>query len=128
MHGNEWIVEAYGCPEENLSNLVLVQSIVREIIAQMQLTPVADPIWHRFPVTGGITGMALLTESHLACHTFPEFGSLCLNVFCCRPRAAWDFDRLKQLIGATKVCVREVTRAYQNVDSPTGLAAGSHKG
>lgn len=124
MNGNEWIVDAYGCHEEKLTDLALLQSVVREIISGMQLTPVAEPIWHRFPVTGGITGMALLTESHLACHTFPEFGSLCLNVFCCRPRAAWDFDRLKQSLGAASVCVREVTRAYESAGSRT-VAIGS---
>jgi S-adenosylmethionine decarboxylase len=125
MNGNEWIVEAYGCPEENLSNLVLLQTLVGEVIAGMQLTPVAEPIWHRFPITGGITGMALLSESHLACHTFPEFGSLCLNVFCCRPRAAWDFDQLKELMGATSVRVREVMRAYRSSTAPAALVAGS---
>jgi S-adenosylmethionine decarboxylase len=128
MNGNEWIVEAYGCPEENLSNLALLRTVVCEIVAEMQLTPVADPIWHRFPVTGGITGMALLAESHLACHTFPEFGSMCLNVFCCRPRAAWDFDRLKQLLGATRVCVRQVRRAYQSDTASDAVVAGSYEG
>lgn len=128
MTGNEWIVEAYGCPEENLSNIALVRSMLGAIIAEMGLTPVAEPVWHRFPVTGGITGMALLAESHLACHTFPEFGSLCLNVFCCRPRPAWDFDRLKELLGASSVCVREIARAYQSDTASAALAAGSRQG
>jgi S-adenosylmethionine decarboxylase len=128
MNGNEWIVEAYGCPEENLSNLALVRSVVNAIIGEMQLRPVAEPVWHRFPVTGGITGMALLAESHLACHTFPEFGSLCLNVFCCKPRPGWDFDRLKELLGATRVCVREITRAYQSDAASAAFAAGSRRG
>lgn len=128
MNGNEWIVEAYGCPEESLSDLDLLRSVVSEIIAEMQLTPVTEPMWHRFPVTGGITGIALLTESHLACHTFPEFRSLCLNVFCCRPRVAWDFDRLKQSIGATTVCVREVKRPYHSDAASPAVAVGSLKG
>jgi S-adenosylmethionine decarboxylase len=127
MNGNEWIVEAYGCPEENLSNVALVRSVLGAIIAEMRLTPVAEPVWHRFPITGGITGMALLAESHLACHTFPEFGSLCLNVFCCRPRPSWNFDRLRELVGATRVCVREVARVYQN-DDTSAFAAGSCQG
>ena len=57
----------------------------------MDLHPLGKTSWHQFPNTGGITGVSLLTESHLACHTFPEYGSLCLNVFCCRPRPVRRF-------------------------------------
>ena len=55
-----------------------------------------------------------LAESHLACHTFPEYGSLCLNVFCCRPRPDWDFEGyLKNEFAAASVCVRRIERPYQ---------------
>ena len=37
----------------------------------MDLHPLGKTSWHQFPNTGGITGVSLLTESHLACHTFP---------------------------------------------------------
>jgi hypothetical protein len=35
-------------------------------------------------------------------------------VFCCRPRAEWDFVRhLKEIVGARAVVVRRIERAYQ---------------
>ena len=65
--------------------------------------------------TGGITGVSLLSESHIACHTFPEYASLCLNIFCCRPRAGDDFEALlKQHLGAAHVSIRKVDRPYQS--------------
>lgn len=79
----------------------------------MNLHPVAEPVWHQFPVTGGITGLMLLAESHIACHTFPEYGSLCLNVFSCVPRPACDFEQqLFDGFGAAQVNVRGVERPY----------------
>jgi len=44
--------------------------------------------WHRFPDAadgqpGGITGMLLLAESHVALHTWPEFGAVTLDVYVC---------------------------------------------
>ena len=45
---------------------------------------------------GGITGLLLLTESHLACHTFPERGFAAFNLYCCRPREDWPWpERLR---------------------------------
>ena len=118
MSGIEWFIDAHGCSAESLSSPALLDELFRRIISAMQLRPVGPTQWHQFPNTGGITGLCLLAESHLACHTFPEFGSLCLNVFCCVPREAWEFTpALKTMFGATSVSVRHVTRSYGAADS-----------
>ena len=115
MAGVEWIVEAHGCPPEALRDLDRLRALFQALIADLELHTVGEIVWHQFGPTGGITGLALLTESHLACHTFPEYGSLCLNIFCCRPRPAADFDALlKKEFGATSVSVRQVERPYQS--------------
>ena len=114
MNGLEWIVEAHGCDARALINQDRLEELFRLIVAAMDLHPLGKTSWHQFPNTGGITGVSLLTESHLACHTFPEYGSLCLNIFCCRPRPAADFDALlKKDFGASSVVVRQVERPYQ---------------
>ena len=117
MSGCEWIIEAHGCDAAGLTDLNRLRSLFTRLIEGMELHPVAEPIWHQFPgsssTLGGITGLSLLRESHIACHTFPEFGSLCLNVFCCRPRPEWDFEaELRREFGASSVCVRRVERPY----------------
>ena len=112
MPGVEWIVEAHGCPPEGLRDLDLLRTLF------LALHTVGEILWHQFPNTGGVTGLALLSESHLTCHTFPEHGSICLNLFSCRPRPRWDFETgLREFLGAADVSVRDVARDYVAVGS-----------
>ena len=40
-------------------------------------------LFHRFPAPGGVTGVVLLAESHVAVHTWPELASVTLDVYVC---------------------------------------------
>jgi S-adenosylmethionine decarboxylase len=114
MTGIEWIIEAHGCDAAALTDRRRLEQLFDSIVSAMDLHPLNKASWHEFPNTHGITGVSLLTESHLACHTFPEFQSLCLNVFCCRPRPAANFEALLQTgFAPAHVCVREVQRPYR---------------
>lgn len=115
MNGIEWVVDAHGCDPQALRNPELLRELFERIISALRLRPIGETQWHQFPNTGGITGLCLLAESHLACHTFPEFGSLCLNLFCCVPREPWNFEaELTAAFGAASVSVRTVVRSYSS--------------
>ena len=111
--GDEWIVEAFGCDAERLADRASLAALIDRMVNELGLRPIGAGQWHVFPAPGGITGMLLLAESHLTVHTFPEHRSLCLNLFCCTPRPTWPFaERLAEMIGAERVAVRHVDRAY----------------
>ena len=58
-----------------------------------------------------MTGLYLLAESHLACHTYPEHGLATFNLYCCRPRPDWPWAaRLGDALGASDVRVRVIER------------------
>lgn len=114
MNGREWVVEAHGCDPVALADMEKLRGLFSRMVEELALHPVSEPVWHQFPSAGGVTGLCLLAESHLACHTFPEYGSLCLNLFCCRPRPEWDFRaNLEREFGARSVRVRRLERPYQ---------------
>lgn len=109
--GREWIVDATGASPEALRDLELLQGAVALLISEMRLSPIGAPQWHVFPGEAGVTGMVMLSESHVTVHTFPETGLATFNLYCCRPRPAWPWrERLMQLLGATHVHVRELER------------------
>ena len=109
--GCEWIVDAHGCQPAALRSLDTLKDLFTQVVADLGLQPVADAVWHRFPDAGGITGVVILSESHLTCHTFPERGFAAFNLYCCRPRPDWPWgQRLAAALGATDVQVMTARR------------------
>jgi S-adenosylmethionine decarboxylase len=123
--GQEWIVDATGCDADALRDLPRLRALLDVIIAELSLKPVGEPLWHKFPGEGGVTGLVLLSESHLACHTYPEFGVATFNLYCCRERPDWPWQkRLASVLGATEVHVRTVRRASFASTSDQAVAKG----
>jgi S-adenosylmethionine decarboxylase len=115
--GSEWLVDAHACDARALCSLPTLQAVFERAVAELGLHPAAEAVWHVFPGPGGITGLWLLQESHLACHTFPERGFAAFNLYCCRPRPAWPWDeRLTETLRAGRVSVRHVTRGGPDDD------------
>ncbi len=109
--GVEYVVDARGCRAEALRSLSRLQSVFAAVIADLQLHPVAAPVWHIFPGEGGITGVVLLSESHLTIHTYPETELAAINLYSCRESGEWPWEeQLSALLGARDVSVRTFRR------------------
>ncbi len=109
--GTEWVVDAYGCDPSRLRSKDALAAVFARIVEEARLQPAGDPVWRVFPGEGGVTGLLLLTESHLACHTFPERAFAAFDLYCCRPREEWPWaDRLREALGAKDVRVRRLDR------------------
>lgn len=109
--GSEWVVDAYACRPASLRAVPTLQALFGRIVDDLCLHPVAEPIWRVFPETGGISGMQLLSESHLTCHTFPERGLATFNLYCCCERKPWAWEaQLSKMIGARKTVVTVLDR------------------
>ena len=124
--GTEWIVDATGCEVEALRDVVRLRAVFARAIDELDLLVAGEEVWHRFPEPGGVTGLVLLTESHLACHTYPEHGIATINLYCCRVRPAWPWaERLGEMLGAQAVAVRVVERPASTVAAQAPPAAAA---
>ncbi|MFL5321412.1 MAG: adenosylmethionine decarboxylase [Myxococcaceae bacterium] len=113
--GQEWLVDASGCDPEKLRDSRSLAALFEELVVALELKVIGSPQWHSFPGAGGVTGLALLSESHLAIHTFPETGFAALNVYSCRTRTGPDFtDLCRRHLGAARVTVRELARGERS--------------
>ena len=109
--GTEWLVDASGCDPAALADINRLQTVFDRIISDLDLHVLGEIAWHKFDSPGGVTGLAMLSESHLACHTYPEFRAATFNLYCCRDRASWPWAQMvKQMLGAVEVNVRTFER------------------
>ncbi len=89
MRGVHLTADLSGCPAG--APLMLDAEVLRAhcvgAVARAGLGAVAE-LFHRFTPApgqpqGGVTGVVLLAESHLAVHTWPELGAVTLDVYVC---------------------------------------------
>ena len=124
--GTEWLIEAEGCDPAKLREESVLRSIFDRVISGLGLKVISQA-WHTFEGEGGVTGMAMLTESHLTCHTYPEHKVATFNLYCCRTRPEWDWEtHLTESLGALKVSTSKVERGSGQGDSRS-LAAGGEE-
>lgn len=118
--GTEWLIEAAGCNADRLRDESVLRTLFERIVDDLGLKSVGE-IWHKFEGEGGVTGLVALTESHLACHTYPEHGTATFNLYCCRTRPEWDWEKnLKEALGACSISVDKVERGNEITQTAGG--------
>lgn len=92
--GTHLILDLHGA--ENLSDFTVVTTALLDAAKAIGAT-VLDVNTHYFQPQGGVTGVALLAESHISIHTWPENSYAAIDIFVCgklNPTKAIEvFDR-----------------------------------
>ncbi|HEY3314900.1 MAG TPA: adenosylmethionine decarboxylase [Bacillota bacterium] len=108
--GRHILAELYGCNPESLNDLKKVEKamVSAAIKAGAEVREVA---FHKFSPQG-ISGVVVISESHLAVHTWPEHCYAAVDVFTCGDRVdpwvACEF--INQAFGAQHTTANEVKR------------------
>ena len=125
--GTEWLIEAFECDAERLREAETLRKVFARIIEDLGLKAIGEPAWHKFGGEGGVTGLTMLTESHLACHTYPEYRTATFNLYCCRTRPEWDWvENLAETLGAQRIQVQKIERGNpkSKIQNPKSHSVG----
>jgi S-adenosylmethionine decarboxylase proenzyme len=116
MHGLHLIADLHGCaPAEPglCTDPDALRQRCLQAVADAGLQAVGT-LFHRFPAPGGVTGVVLLAESHLALHTWPELGTVTLDVYVCNLQAD-NSTRAEQLLAALEALFAPARALRQRV-------------
>jgi len=107
--GKHWLVEFYGA--QSLDRVAPIRRALKSAAAAAGATLLKIQL-HHFGGGNGVTGVALLAESHISIHTWPERGYADIDIFMCgarcKPSAA--LATLRNELLPTRSRVRKLLR------------------
>lgn len=106
--GTHLIIDVYGA--DRLDELSHVETALRDAVDAANATLLHIHL-HHFTPNGGISDVAVLAESHISIHTWPECGYAALDVFMCgeaNPHATIEI--LREAFAPERIAVEEHMR------------------
>ncbi len=114
--GHHYIVEASGCDPKIIGNVEKVQQILVRA-AEASGAQVWSISCSKFP-PDGVSGVVVISESHISTHTWPEKGYAALDIYTCgnrvKPEKAVLFA--VEAFGAATSHITEITRGIDEND------------
>ncbi len=119
--GRHVLAEIYGCCPEILNNLNKIEEIMVNAALEAG-AEIREVCFHKFSPQG-VSGVVVISESHLAIHTWPELGYAAVDVFTCGERVnPWEACRyLTKKFRAQNVQATEVERGFKEISQAAAV-------
>jgi spermidine synthase len=108
--GRHILVEYYGCDANKLNDVPYIEESMVDAARAADATVINSSFHHFSPY--GVSGVVVIQESHLAIHTWPEYGYAAVDIFTCGstvdPWIAYRF--LEEKLGASSGSSLEMLR------------------
>ncbi len=111
--GRHLVLEMWGC--SNLDSVDVAEKALREMVDALNVGLLDLKVYPFSPV--GVTGMAIVSESHLVIHTWPEYGYAAVDLFTCGAEHAPDeaVPVLRKYYQPERVQVMQITRGQLDI-------------
>ena len=123
--GRHLILEMWGC--RNLNSTEIVERALRDVVREADLTLLDINVYPFTPI--GVTGVAVVTESHVMIHTWPEYGYAAVDVFTCgdqaNPEAALPL--LREHFAPERIQIMEINRGIMPQEPVAAPALAAHR-
>ncbi len=87
--GRHILAEIYGCDFDTLNDILRVEETMVNAALEAG-AEVRESVFHKFSPQG-VSGVVVISESHLTIHTWPELGYAAVDVFTCGDKVdPWD--------------------------------------
>ena len=108
--GRHILAEFFDCDPNVLNNPALVEKYMLDAALECGAT-IVNKCFHLF-APHGVSGVVIISESHLAIHTWPELGYAAVDLFTCGdkcdPKVSYEF--LKEKFNSRKATFTELKR------------------
>ena len=127
--GRHLILELWGCNSDSINSIETIERAMTETIEACGATLLDLRVYPFTPQ--GVTGVAILSESHLMIHTWPEHGYAAVDVFTCgyHTDPARAVPVLRRHFSPERVQVLEMNRGLMmDEEMPTTEPEGVYAG
>lgn len=122
MLGMHLVADLHGC--RNLDDPVAIEAALRAAVNAAGATLI-DIRLHHFGGHQGVTGVALLAESHMSIHTWPEHDLAAIDVFLCGPGQQVDaaLQTISEAFAAKRIVAHRISRGAGLLAAGSGHSA-----
>ncbi|MFC4556651.1 adenosylmethionine decarboxylase [Virgibacillus kekensis] len=110
--GRHVIAELWECNIEKLNNMGLIEKIFVEAALKAG-AEIREVAFHKF-APHGVSGVVIISESHLTIHSFPEHGYASIDVYTCG-------DIIDPNVAAEYIAGALEAKVYEKVEVPRGM-------
>lgn len=110
--GHHILAEFYDCDPNVLNNVERIEEHMVGGAKACGATVIGSHFHHFSPY--GVSGVVIISESHLAIHTWPEFGYAAVDLFTCGTECdpALAYEYLKEAMNSSSAHYTELSRGF----------------